>query len=166
MHLCPAQLSHHILHTQTVNINSVRAHHISNTQFPPPVLYDQSSYPISLRCYIFLYHFLQVWGGALSSLSFPQPHTKSLELGKLTADQIVQPRQRQQRQLHRLADNAELLRMCHLMSQLKVSSRKCSCELLHNLPHLLERPTSTLLLFFFRIHVAVLFLIPTEIKGS
>ena len=41
IHLCPhspAWLSHRILHTQTVNDNSVRAFHIPYTQFPPPTI--------------------------------------------------------------------------------------------------------------------------------
>lgn len=41
IHLCPhspARLSHRILHTQTVNDNSVRAFHIPYTQFPPPTI--------------------------------------------------------------------------------------------------------------------------------
>lgn len=41
MHLCPAQLSHHILHTQTVDINSVGAQH-------PPIQLPKLPLPLHL----------------------------------------------------------------------------------------------------------------------
>lgn len=67
MHLCPAQLSHHILHTQTVDVNSVGAQH-------PPIQLPKLSLPLHLSlpfCPIL----------RLELFVFSRPQMKSLESG-------------------------------------------------------------------------------------
>lgn len=63
IHLCPrgpAQLSHRILHTQTVNDNSVRAYHIPYSEFPPPTTSIHSMLMLSIvECNTHFYLFLQ-----------------------------------------------------------------------------------------------------------
>lgn len=63
IHLCPrgpAQLSHRILHTQTVNDNSVRAYHIAYSEFPPPTTSIHNMLMLSIvDCNTHSYLFLQ-----------------------------------------------------------------------------------------------------------
>lgn len=55
----PAQLSHRILHMQTVNDNSVRAYHIPYSEFPPPTTSVHSMLMLSIvRCNTHFYLFL------------------------------------------------------------------------------------------------------------